>query len=126
VPGNSLWISTRQSVIDVVGRNPLTGEANPIVFHQGRVDFSPWRVGEPLTVPGIVGTCVNSNADQALIRQAIAQREGLPNPTAAIEWLNQRGLSAHHAGGNTVILVPRGVHTPNFGGVQHTNIADLP
>ena len=66
-PNNSLWISTRQEVIDVVGINPATGEANPIVFYRGVADFSPWAVGQPLEVPGLVGTSVNSNADMRLI-----------------------------------------------------------
>jgi hypothetical protein len=124
-PSNSLWISTRQSVIDVVGINPATGEANPIVFYRGVVDFSPWTVGQPLRVPGIVGTRVNSNADQGLINRAIAQREGLPSERAVERWLIARELSAHHAGGDTVILLPRGLHATQYGGVQHTNVADL-
>jgi len=88
--------------------------------------FLPWAVGQPLRVPGLVGTATNSRADQALIYRAIAEREGLRNPTAAIDWLRDRGLTAHHTGGDNVILVPRGVHTTQFGGVQHTNVADLP
>jgi hypothetical protein len=101
--------------------------SNPIVFHRGRVDFSPWAIpGQTFRVPGIVGTGVNSNADQGLINAEIGRREGLPNERAVEQWLRNNGYSAHHAGGEMVMLLRRGLHATQFEGVQHTNIADLP
>lgn len=38
-------IDDRPEVIRIVGRGP-DGRANPIVFRQGTVDFSPWSQGE--------------------------------------------------------------------------------
>jgi hypothetical protein len=114
--GNSNWIDTRPEVIEIVGIDPKTGKANPIPFYQGEVDFSKWLKGE-LTVTGLEGTKVNSNGDMRKILAAIAEKEGLPNATAARLWLDERGWSPHHAGGDKVQLVPRDLHK-----VQHTDV----
>jgi hypothetical protein len=121
-PNNSLWITTRQKIIDEVGINPRTGEANPVVFHRGKADFDPWIVGEPLTVPGLAGTKVNSNADFALIYAAVAQREGLPSPYAARKWLQKNELTPHHDGGDRVVILKWNLHTANKGGIPHTDM----
>lgn len=127
--GNSLWISNRQTVIDIVGENPnFPGDSNPIVFHRGVVDFEPWRVGEPLSVSGLVGTRVNSNADLGKIYDEIGRLQGLSTREDALTWLREHNppLSPHHAGGDRVILVPRHLHTNSYGGVQHTDVSRFP
>jgi len=127
VRGNSAWIDDRPEVMRVVGRS-ATGEANPILFRQGVVDFSPWSQGE-LTVAGLTGEHAN---DMARIRMAIAeQRNLLPGGSrtarqnAALDWLRNApdgyggtGLRPHHAGGSRIQLIPRDVHK-----VQHTDLA---
>jgi hypothetical protein len=127
--GNSDWIDTRPEVIRVVGRNPVTGEANPIPFRNGVIDFSRWSQGE-LIVPGLTGV---HRQDMPLIRLAIADRYNLlPGASrtarhdAALEWLSDAadgfggaGLRLHHAGGNRIQLIPRDLHA-----VQHTDLHD--
>jgi hypothetical protein len=113
--GNSNWIDNRPEVIKIVGVDPATGKANPIPFYKGEVDFSKWSKGE-LTVPGLQGTKVKSNADMSKILAAIAEKEGLPSNAAARRWLNEQGLNPHHAGGDKIQLVPKDVHK-----VQHTD-----
>jgi hypothetical protein len=114
--GNSSWIDERPEVIRIVGKDPVTGKANPIPFYKGEADFSQWSKGE-LTVPGLQGTKVDSNADMKMILEAIAKKEGLPNPAAARRWLAQQDLSPHHAGGDTIQLIPRDLHK-----IQHTDV----
>jgi hypothetical protein len=114
-PGNSNWIDNRPEVIRAVGIDPATGKPNPITFYKGEVDFSKWSRGE-LTVPGLQGTKVDSNADMSKILAAIAKKEGLASGNAARRWLNERGLNPHHAGGDLIQLVPSDIHK-----VQHTD-----
>jgi len=124
VRGNSAWIDTRPEVIRVVGTNPTTGEANPILFYMGRADFSPY-VQEVLTVPGLVGTSVDVNHDFRLIYQRLMEVKGLESQAAARRWLNSQpdgyggtGLAPHHAGGDRIELLPRALHN-----VQHTDMS---
>jgi hypothetical protein len=127
VRGNSGWIDDRSEVIRIVGRS-AGGEANPIPYRQGEVDFGRWSQGE-LRVSGLVG---NHKVDMAKIRLALAERQGLvpagsrsQRIRAALDWLRDApdgfggtGLRPHHAGGEVVQLVPRDVHK-----VQHTDMA---
>jgi hypothetical protein len=128
--GNSGWIDDRPEVIRVVGRSS-TGEANPIFFREGTVDFSPWSQGE-IIVPGITG---HHPLDMTNIRIAIADLQRLlpggsrtARANAAIEWLNRApdgfggvGLRPHHAGGDRIELIPKDLHK-----VQHTDLAIYP
>jgi hypothetical protein len=125
--GNSGWIDERPEVIRIVGRS-AGGDANPIPFRQGAVDFNKWSQGE-LRVPGLVGEHAD---DMAKIRLAIAERQGLvpggsrsQRAQAALDWLRDTsdgfggtGLRPHHAGGDIIELVPRDLHK-----VQHTDLA---
>lgn len=125
--GNSGWIDDRPEVIRVVGRT-ATGEANPVPFRSGVVDFSKWSQGE-LTVAGLTGEHAN---DMNLIRLAVADMKNLlpggsrsARINAALEWLRNApdghggtGLRPHHAGGSRIQLVPKDVHK-----VQHTDLS---
>lgn len=127
VRGNSGWIDDRPEVIRIVGRS-AAGEANPVPFREGVVDFSQWSQGE-IRVAGLTGEHAH---DMPLIRQAIAnERNLLPGGSrsareaAALDWLRTApdghggtGLRPHHAGGESVQLVPRDVHK-----VQHTDLS---
>jgi len=130
VRGNSGWVDERAEVIKIVGRGP-DGEANPIAFRQGAVDFGPWSQGE-LQVPGLNGEHAN---DMKLIRRAIADRFGLAvgasnsaREAAALDYLRTApdgyggtGLAPHHAGGNRIQLIPKNLHK-----VQHTDVSVYP
>jgi hypothetical protein len=125
-PADSAWIDDRAEVIRVVGRG-ADGEANPIVFRQGVVDFTPWSQGS-LEVPGLKGT---HEHDMKLIRIAVADRQKLAlgeSPSKRAEaghaWMQQasdgfggKGLRPHHAGGSKIQLIPKDVHR-----VQHTDL----
>jgi hypothetical protein len=106
VPGNSNFKPTNPAAL---GLKP--GEVVP--FRNGYPDFSQWQRGNPLNVSGLNGDHAN---DMPLIYEKLAQEMGLPNPTAARNWLADQGLTPHHAGGNSVQLIPRDLH----GGVRHT------
>jgi hypothetical protein len=125
--GNSRWIDDRPEVIRVVGRNPATGEANPIDFYKGQADFSKWKQGE-FTVPGLKG---DHNFDQPLMRQQFARQKGwfkkdgvTPDENRVRDFLRDandgfggKGLRLHHAGGDKVQLIPKDLHK-----VQHTDM----
>jgi hypothetical protein len=128
--GNSGWIDDRPEVIRVVGRSG-TGEANPIFFREGTVEFTPWSQGE-IIVPGLTG---HHPLDMTNIRIAIAEAKGLlpggnrtARANAALDWLRDApdgfggtGLRPHHAGGNRIELIPKDLHK-----VQHTDLAIYP
>lgn len=128
--GDSGWVDERPEVIRIVGRG-ASGEANPVPFRQGVVDFSAWSQGE-LMVPVLTGEHPH---DMILIRLAIADLFNLApgasrsaRATAARLYLNSApdgfggtGLRPHHAGGERIQLIPRDVHR-----VQHTDLAVYP
>lgn len=122
--GNSSWVDERPEVIRVVGTDPSTGKANPIVFYKGKAHFSPYAQ-ETFTVKGLVGTSVDSNADMKLILEEIARRKNLPSKAAARRWLANaddgfggKGLAPHYASDETIELVPSAIHK-----VQHTDVS---
>lgn len=128
--GNSGWIDDRPEVIRVVGRS-ASGEANPIPFRNGVIDFSRWSQGE-ITVAGLTGEHAN---DMTRIRRAIADhfnlapgRSDSARAQAALDYLRTApdgfggtGLRPHHTGGNRIQLVPRDAHK-----VQHTDLSIYP
>jgi uncharacterized protein DUF4157 len=125
--GDSGWIDERPEVIRVVGR-AKNGEANPIMFRSGVVDFSPWSRGE-FPVAGLDG--IRGGGDMKKIRLVIADRQQLAvgksdsaRTAAALDWLRTvddgfggKGLVPHHAGGNKVQLIPKDLHK-----VSHTDL----
>lgn len=122
-PGNSGWIDDRPEVREIVGTNAATGEANPIPFKEGQVDFGKWKQGE-VTVPELTG---KHETDMPMIRRAVAQQQKLPlhrgeaSAAAGHRWLQERGLRPHHAGGNVVQYIPAKLHK-----VQHTDVSPRP
>jgi RHS repeat-associated protein len=103
-PGHSEFIPTNPAEL---GLAPGTW----IPFRNGYPDFSAWSRGS-LQVPGLNGSHAH---DMPLIYEAVARQQGLPNPTAAQNWLFEQGLTPHHAGGDAVQLIPRQLH----GNVRH-------
>lgn len=124
--GNTSWIDDRPEVKRIVGTNPKTGKANPIDFYKGDVDFSKWKQGE-FSVSGLTG---DHNIDQPRMRQQYARdrkwfkKDGItPDEKRVREFLKNAddgyggtGLRLHHAGGDTVQLIPKELHK-----VQHTD-----
>ncbi|HWO23230.1 MAG TPA: DUF4157 domain-containing protein [Kofleriaceae bacterium] len=87
-----------------------------IQYRRGVPDFSPWKEGSDLTVSGMTGV---HKDDMSKIWQALADQRpdlNLANQTQAKQWLSERGLTPHHAGGDTVQLIPTKLH----GGIRHT------
>jgi RHS repeat-associated protein len=114
LPHNGTW-SGAVGHSDFIPSNPSALGVPPgtrIPFRNGYPDFSQWQRGNPLNVHGLNG---NHAHDMPLIHQEVARLQGLPTQTAGEAWLRQQGLTPHHAGGNTVQLIPRDLH----GGVRH-------
>jgi hypothetical protein len=114
LPHNGTW-SGVVGHSDFTPSNPAALGVPPgtkIPFRNGYPDFSQWQRGNPLNVHGLNG---NHAHDMPLIHQEVARLQGLPTQTAGEAWLRQQGLTPHHAGGNTVQLIPRDLH----GGVRH-------
>jgi hypothetical protein len=113
LPRNGTWSGTPGNS-DFIPNNPAElglAEGARIPFRDGYPDFSAWSWSN-LEVPGLNGYYDN---DLPLIYKEVARVKGLPNPTAAQNWLAEQGLTPHHAGGNSVQILPRRLHE----GVRH-------
>jgi hypothetical protein len=82
-------------------------EGSKIPFRNGIPDFSAFKYGQPLQVRGMNGRHLN---DMPKIWQEIARQRGLPNPTAAKNWLKDNDLTPHHHWGEEVHLVPKNLN----------------
>jgi hypothetical protein len=114
LPKKGTWSGT-PGHSDFIPANPaefgLAADAR-IPFRNGYPDFSEWSRGT-LEVPGLTGS---HNHDWPLICEQLAREKQLPSISAARRWLQQRHVALHHAGGNTVQLVPLDLHD----GIRHT------
>jgi RHS repeat-associated protein len=113
LPRNGSWSGTAGHS-DFIPSNPAELGLKPgdvVPFRRGYPDFSQWSKGS-LDVPGLTGV---HNHDWPLICEQLAREQGLPSISAARRWLQQQGLALHHAGGDTVQLVPLDLHD----GVRH-------
>jgi len=111
-PGNGRWYSENPEVVEVT-------HGKPVVFRDGRPDFSPWSRGTLKFEPGRLN---GTRQDFSLVNQALAEKLGLPNKSAADAWLRSRGLTAHHSSSTTIELVPSRLHN----NIPHTgSAADL-
>lgn len=88
----------------------------PVVFRNGRPDFSPWSKGSLEFAPGRLN---GTRQDFALAHQALADKLGLPGKPAAEAWLASRGLTLHHASATRLQFVPSRLHN----NVHHTGSA---
>ena len=119
LPKNGTWSGTPGDSI-FTPANPKHLGLKPgqkITFKQGLPDFSPYAT-DKFEVPGLTGVHA---VDMPIIHQEAALRYGLPSPNAAKSWLSRMGLTPHHAGGNSVELVPTQLHD----GVRHSGGAVL-
>jgi RHS repeat-associated protein len=100
---------------DFTPSNPKSLGLNPgdsIPYKNGMPDFSNWSQRN-MRVSGMTGV---HDTDMSKIHAALAKRMGLPNQTAAKNWLSANKLTPHHAGGSKVILVATALHD----GIRHT------
>ena len=114
LPKNGTW-SGAPGHSDFIPNNPAAlglKKGNVIPFIKGSPDLSAYSV-KNLEVPGMTGV---HRTDMPLIHDAVAKEYGLPNQTAGKNMLSTERITPHHAGGNTVNLVPTDLHD----GVRHT------
>ncbi|MCG8597435.1 MAG: HNH endonuclease, partial [Kiloniellales bacterium] len=107
-PGNGDWFSDHPEVLKVT-------KGKPIRYIDGRPDFSPWVVGEPLVFDASV--LDGSSRDFRKIYARLAQRLGLKTKVAAERYLRENKLTPHHLDERTVLLVPSALNnnTPHVG-----------
>ncbi|MDQ0244737.1 phage terminase large subunit-like protein [Bacillus fengqiuensis] len=99
-PGNGKWYSDKPEVHQVT-----SGE--PVIFKDGRPDFSPWSKGSLKFKDGqLDGTQKDFNLVYAKIKQA----KGFSSQKQAQEWLREKGLTPHHLDNNTIQLIPTKLH----------------
>ncbi len=108
-PGDGLWFSDKPAVTNVTG-------GKPVVFRNGRPDFSPWEFGHLKFKPGQLD---GSAKDFDKVYERIADTYKLKNKTAGRNWLKERGLTPHHASATKIELVPTALH----GNVPHAGAA---
>jgi len=115
--GNSEWFS------DVDAVNKVTGY-QPIEFHNGYPDFSPWA--KERVVIKVTG---NDAVDFAAADEFIFRKRGFPNKTAYADWRSANRMTWHHIeGASEMILVPRDLHenVPHVGGASEARAASTP
>ncbi|MEM6295413.1 MAG: RHS repeat-associated core domain-containing protein [Myxococcota bacterium] len=110
LPGDGKWYSTNPEVLKVT-------KGEPIVFKNGRPDFSPWAVDTLPFEPGVL-TGKKSDFGKVYAKMA-AERKDLKNAKAAQEWLKQNNLTPHHKTETVIELIP----TPLHGNTAHTGAA---
>jgi hypothetical protein len=112
--GDSEWFS------DITAVNEVT-EYQPIEFHDGYPDFSPWaRERVRIDVTGI------DSVDFAEADRILAGQRGFKNQTAYADWRSANRLTWHHVeGADEMILVPRDLHenVPHIGGASEARDA---
>lgn len=133
-PGNSIWTSDKQDVIDIIG--PSGG----VRFRNGYPDFAPWSKGRVN-----LGTMSGESDDFAeanrLFAESVMNRgrepppgftrdqfiyRGEPNASTTSLYLKQAGLTwHHHQGGKLMLLVPTKLHAnvPHTGGASAARAA---
>ncbi len=107
LPKNGNW-SGQVGNSHYIPKDPKSLGLNPgdvIKFKHGYPDFSPWSKGN-YTVPGLNGTA----SDFSKIYSVIAKEKGFANKFKAQQWLRQKQLAPHHAGGNKIELIPWKLH----------------
>ena len=117
LPKNGTW-SGSPGHSDFKPSNPaaLGLNANDVIpFQGGHPNFSQWSQGT-FNVSNMTG---DHSTDMPLIWRQIAEEKGFGSSNAARTWLSQENLTPHHAGGNSVELIPSKLH----GDVRHTGSA---
>ena len=104
-PGNSGWISNKPTVIAETG-------GKPVQFRENYAKFTPFA-REKYNFKDLTG---NNNHDFAKAYKAIAEKHGMPNPSAAKTWLADNGLMLeHNPNGVTLEVLRANLHNSGPG-----------
>lgn len=100
-PGNGKWYSDKPEVNEVT-------KGEPVVFKNGRPDFSPWTEATIKFKPGELN---GSQDDFTRVYERIKEMKGFKSNNQAKEWLRDvKKVTPHHFDGNTIQLVPTKLH----------------
>ncbi|MCY8378430.1 T7SS effector LXG polymorphic toxin [Bacillus haynesii] len=107
-PGNGKWYSDKPEVITVT-------KGKPIVFKDGRPDFTPWKVGKDIKFES--GELKGTKADFDKVYERIMEDKNLKSLNQAKIWLRKEKLTPHHLDGTTIQLIPTDLHknVPHIG-----------
>jgi phage head maturation protease len=125
LPKNGSWSGT-PGHSNFIPNDPESLGLKPdevVPFRNGMPDFSKWAQ-EVHTVPGMNG---QHKSDMPKIRKEIARKKGWVNSRGegiearAKKWLREQNLIPHHAGGDSVLLIPAKLH----GGYGHQGVRHM-
>lgn len=108
-PGNGKWYSDNLEVKEITG-------SQPVVFKNGRPDFSPWS---ELDITFNKGELNGTKKDFELVYNKVKNMVDLKNKTQAKNWLSEQGLTPHHLDDKTIQLIPTKLH----GNIPHIGSA---
>ncbi|MCY8015474.1 T7SS effector LXG polymorphic toxin [Bacillus haynesii] len=109
-PGNGKWYSDNPEV------NAVT-KGEPVVFKDGRPDFTPWTVAN---IKFKHGELDGTKKDFRLVYKKIKEIKGFKSQAQAKRWLSKQGLTPHHLDKKTIQLVPTVINNkiPHIGGAS--------
>ncbi|CAH1225974.1 hypothetical protein PAECIP111893_05308 [Paenibacillus plantiphilus] len=108
-PGNGKWYSDDPDVIEITN-------GKPIVFKDGRPDFSPWSAYELEFKPGVLN---GTDQDFDQVYKRMAELGLAKNKTQAKALLKQAGLTPHHLSETVIEMIPTKLH----GNIPHKGSA---
>ncbi|MEK4059758.1 MULTISPECIES: hypothetical protein [Paenibacillus] len=108
-PGNGKWYSDDPDVIEITN-------GKPIVFKDGRPDFSPWSAYELEFKPGVLN---GTDQDFDQVYKRMAELGLAKNKTQAKALLKQVGLTPHHLSETVIEMIPTKLH----GNIPHKGSA---
>ena len=101
-PGNGEWYSTIKDVIDIT-------KGKPVVFTNGRPDFTPWSEGSLKFDPGEL---TGGRSDFNKGYKAIKESKGFGTMAEAEKWFKKdRGLTLHHLSDTELQMAPTKLHS---------------
>jgi hypothetical protein len=126
-PGDSEFIPNNASRFTTDPRVVNVAPGTRIPFRNGDAVLDKFAWDE-FTVEGLTGARGGARSDRRLMLDALTNRYGMASRNEAAQYLRDRFLALHHAGGNRVQLIPGGIHgwTGNTAlGVPHRGSASL-
>ncbi len=109
--GNGKWYSDKKDVIEIT-------KGKPVVFKNGRPDFSPWQAGKPMKFKK--GELDGTKKDFSIMYERIAKAKGFKNKTQAEKYIkHELKLTPHHLDNKTIQFIPTKLH----GNIPHVGSA---